>query len=125
MAKERKYGWNGEMPAKELGGQAKIVFDVLKGAKDELHTGHEWTDIVGNELRTRQDPYRVVLYYILILKNRGLIRTNEFDIAAVTKKDEVRHGITVKTAATVEERVIEVATPEVPEGLEDMYDLEA
>jgi len=117
MAKERRYGWNGENPAKDLSGQAKIVFDVLKGAADELHTGREWTEIVGTELRTRQDPYRVVLYYILILKNRGLIRTSEFDINAVTKSPElVKHGITVKTAAHVEERHI----IEIPEEIADV-----
>lgn len=104
MAKERKYGWNGEFPAKEQSGQARIVFNVIKGAKDEMHTGHEWTEIVGNELSTRQDPYRVVLYYILILKGMGCIRTNEYDINAVTRKDDIKHGITVRTAATVEER---------------------
>lgn len=98
MAKERLYGWNGEYPDKVLGGQAKIVFDVLKGSPDEMWTGKEWTEIVGGELRTTQDPYRVVLYYILILKGKGCIRTVERDINAVTREPETRtrHAVTVK-----------------------------
>ena len=69
-----------------------------------MKTGHEWTATIGPNLATRQDPYRVVLYYILILKNRAVIRTNEHEINGVTSNGEVKHEVTVKTAATVEER---------------------
>lgn len=117
MAKERMYGWNGEEPAKTAAGQKAIVLRGMKERSEELHTGHEWAELIGPELRTRQDPYRVVLYYILILKNEGVVRTNEFDINAVTRKDDVKHGITVRTAATVEERgVIETPAPAVDEA---------
>lgn len=97
MAKARLYGWNGELPDKELGGQGKIVFDVLRHAPDEMWTAKEWTDIVGSELRTTQDPYRVVLYYILILKNKGCVRTVEREIDATTREKETRtrHRVTV------------------------------
>lgn len=111
MAKERMYGWNGEMPAKEQSGQAAIVLRGLRNEPDVLRTGHQWAEIIGPELKTRQDPYRVVLYYILILKGKGCVRTNEFDIDAVTKKEDVKHGVTVRTRATVDERA-PVAEPE-------------
>ena len=105
MAKERMYGWNGELPAKEPSGQKAIVLREMR--KDGgMHGGHDWAEIIGPELRTRQDPYRVVLYYILILKNEGVVKTNEFDINAVTREVEqlTKHGITVKTNSEVKER---------------------
>ena len=104
MAKSRLYGWNGEFPEKPLSGQALIVFNGMRANASAMKTGHEWTELIGNQLATRQDPYRVVLYYILILKGRGVIKTNEFDIAAVTSDGEKKHGITVRTSATIEER---------------------
>ena len=129
MAKERKYGWNGELPEKPVSGQALIVLNGLREDPESLRTGHEWAEKIGGNLATRQDPYRVVLYYILILKNKGCIRTNEYDINAVTKIETGKHAITVKTQATVDERhVIEepVAEPVAePEPVEDLYDLEA
>jgi len=112
MSKERMYGWNGELPVKELGGQQAIVFRGLRAEPNVLKTGHEWTESIGPELKTKQDPYRVVLYYILILKSKGLIRTNEFDINAVTRNESVRHGIVVKTQAAVEERYSVLPEPE-------------
>lgn len=121
MAKERLYGWNGEYPDKPLSGQALIVFNVLKGAKDEMWTGHDWTDIVGTELRTTQDPYRVVLYYILILKNKGCIRTVERDINATTKvvtdTETRRHGVTVRQIPVTDERHVVEETPAEPDPL--------
>lgn len=113
MSKERLYGWNGELPVKEMGGQAAIVFRGLRADPESMRTGHEWAERIGADLATRQDPYRVVLYYILIFKGKGLIRTNEFDINATTRKDEVKHGITVKTEASIEERysVVEPVAP--------------
>lgn len=104
MAKERLYGWNGELPAKEIGGQGGIVLRGMRNEPEVMRTGHQWAEIIGPELKTRQDPYRVVLYYILILKGKGCVRTNEYDINAVTKKEDVKHGVTVKTEARVEER---------------------
>jgi len=104
MARERKYGWNGELPAKEVSGQALIVLNGLRAAPDALRTGKEWTETIGGELKTKQDPYRVVLYYILILKSKGCIRTAEHDIEAVTKNGDIKHEVTVRTTATVEDR---------------------
>jgi hypothetical protein len=116
MAKSRLYGWNGELTEKPLSGQALIVFNGMRAEPDAMKTGHGWTESIGKQLATRQDPYRVVLYYILILKNRGVIRTNEFDINAVTKNGDTKHAVTVKTAATVEAREVveEPAITDVP-----------
>ena len=100
MAKSRLYGWNGEYPEKSLSGQALIVFNGMRAEPEAMKTGHEWTATIGPNLATRQDPYRVVLYYILILKNRAVIRTNEHEINGVTSNGEVKHEVTVKTAAT-------------------------
>lgn len=105
MSIERLYGWNGEMPAKEVSGQAAIVLRGLRDEPEMLRGGHAWAEIIGPNLKTRQDPYRVVLYYILILKSKGCIRTNEFDINATTRVGDTKHGITVKTEASVVERI--------------------
>lgn len=112
MAKSRLYGWNGEMPEKQVSGQALIVLNGLRADPESMKSGHDWTESIGPELATRQDPYRVVLYYILILKAKGCIRTNEPDITAVTRSGDVKHGITVKTVGLVEERVVESLTNE-------------
>jgi len=103
MAKERKYGFNGELPAKTPSGQALIVLNGLREEPTAMRTGKEWTETIGPRLATRQDPYRVVLYYILILKNKGVVRTEEFDIDAVTKDaaTSTRHAVTVRSAASV------------------------
>lgn len=104
MSRERLYGWNGELPAKSPSGQKQIVLKGLRDHKDELHTGHEWADIIGPSLATSQDAYRVVLYYIIILKGDGCIRTDEFDINATTRTETGKHGVTVKVSGRVEER---------------------
>lgn len=101
MAKERLYGWNGEMPEKAAGGQKAIVLRGMKAHAGEFKTGKAWTELIGGELATKQDPYRVVLYYVLILKGEGCVATNEQDIEAVTRNADVKHGVLVKTNATV------------------------
>lgn len=106
MAKERKYGWNGELLAKDASGQCKIVYDALRAEPDAVRTGHEWDAVIGASLKTKQDTYRVVLYYILILKGKGVVRTAEYDIEATTKNEDGKHGITVKTNSEVGERAL-------------------
>lgn len=102
MAKARLYGWNGERPAKPVSGQKQIVLFGMSTRKDELHTGHDWAELIGGDLKTKQDPYRVVLYYILRLKTDGCIRTAEREIVAVTRNDEGRHAVNVKTDTAVQ-----------------------
>lgn len=111
MSKERLYGWNGEMPDKPVSGQKQIVLAGMRARKGEMMTGKAWTDVIGKEIATKQDPYRVVLYYILILKGQGCVATQEQDILAVTRNGDVKHGILVKTDASVTERHVVVDEP--------------
>lgn len=118
MARSRKYGWNGENPAKEPSGQALIVLNGMKSRAEEMHTGKEWAEIIGGDLKTRQDPYRVVLYYILIFKGRGVIRTQEEEIEATTRTVEGdKHGVVVRTDSQVD-------ITEMDETAEEEADLE-
>lgn len=81
---ERLYGLTGKTPAKPFVGQAALVFAAMGGSTGvapEFKTAKAWTEDVVKagtdnpvlELKTRQDPYRVVLYYILIFKKRELV----------------------------------------------------
>ena len=111
MARSRQYAWNGEVPAKSLVGQAQVVMFGLSSAKDAdgnplFLTAKAWTGVIGPQLKTRQDPYRVVLYYIIGLKKLGVIATREFDIDAITKTPDTdtKHAVTVHTESAVQER---------------------
>jgi hypothetical protein len=103
MARARMYGWNGETPAKPVSGQKQIVLFTLSLRPDEMHTGHEWTEIVmaNGGVATKQDPYRVVLYYLLELKKEGCVKTAEKPIEAVTVSDGSAHKATVTTVSEV------------------------
>jgi hypothetical protein len=79
------------------------VFDLIVEHEGEKKTGKEWAKLAEGKFATRQDPYRVVLYYIIIFKGQGLIVTDEFDIDAVTKKDGMKHAVTVVTRGAVNE----------------------
>lgn len=113
MARERLYAWNGERPEREQSGQAAIVLRGLMAEPGVGRTGKEWAEVIGPQLKTRQDPYRVVLYYILILKSKGCVRTDEKAIDAVTRTEAGKHAITVLTEGTVKERerIVEPETP--------------
>lgn len=126
MAKARLYGWNGERPAKAVSGQKQIVLFGLSKDKDAMRTGKEWAEIIGPDIATRQDPYRVVLYYILGLKNEGCIRTAERDIEAITVNADVKHGVVVKTDSAVEvSEIVPVPETEDEEPDEDDVDVES
>jgi hypothetical protein len=115
------YGWNGERPAKPVSGQKALVLRGLAQHRGEVKSGHEWATIIGPGLATRQDPYRVVLYYILLLKKDGCVRTVEQDIEAVTVNEDVKHAIVVRTDSNdIEVRnVFETTVPENEEEDED------
>lgn len=128
MARQRLYGWNGETPAKNLVGQAQVVMFGLSqpdgDTKLPMRTAKEWAELIGPQLKTRQDPYRVVLYYILGLKKLGVIATREFDIDAVTKSAEgAKHAVTVVTDSMVQdhgalpESIADVAPEPEPESV--------
>lgn len=97
MSRERLYGLSGVKLKKPLSGQALLVFQGMNervDGKDSAHafkTPKEWTVKIGPKLVTRQDTYRVVLYYILIFKNRGLVAVREQEpvIDEVTAGEEI------------------------------------
>jgi len=56
-----------------LKGQAKIVFDDMRdNPKPRLAVEIEKS--CGSKIETRQDVFRVVLYYILVFKSKGIVR---------------------------------------------------
>lgn len=59
-----------------LKGQAKIVFDELM-ANREPRLAVEVEKACGSKLVTKQDTLRVVLYYIIVFKSKGLITALE------------------------------------------------
>lgn len=74
MAQARLYALTGKQPKAALRGQAAVVFETL-GTLDVPMLATEITEAVLNtgRLVTRQDPLRVVLYYLIIFKNRGIV----------------------------------------------------
>jgi len=58
-----------------LKGQAKIVFDDMIGnTTPRLAVDIEKS--CGSQIVTRQDVFRVVLYYILVFKSKGIVRAH-------------------------------------------------
>ena len=89
MAKARLYALNTDAVKNAAGktksyvaqmtGQAKIVFnDLLENKNPRLAVEIEKS--CGHKITTRQDVFRVVLYYILVFKSKGLISTFEPDV---------------------------------------------
>ena len=84
MAKARLYSLNTEVIAAgkakkyvaELKGQAKIVYDDLRSVP-EPRLAVDVEKSCGHRIVTRQDPFRVVLYYILVFKSKGIITVTE------------------------------------------------
>lgn len=60
----------------EMRGQAKIVFDEMRdNPKPRLAV--EICDACKSKIVTRQDEFRVVLYYILVFKSKGIVKGYE------------------------------------------------
>lgn len=92
MSREKLYGLTGIAPKKPLSGQALLVFNTMNTRDpetDELvfDTPKSWTSKVKG-LVTRQDEYRVVLYYILIFKNRGLVAARDQEAVEAVESGE-------------------------------------
>ena len=85
----RTYQWNGKAPAKPVSGQKQIILHALSARKDEAHTGRDWAALIGPDLKTRQDPYRVVLYYLLILNKDGVLTVQDGAPNAIVKGTEL------------------------------------
>ncbi len=74
---ERKYQVTGKAPKKAFTGQAEVIFKEMTENKDLSLTGTEWTARLNGKFATRQDPYRVVLYYLIIFRKNGLVNAVE------------------------------------------------
>lgn len=83
---KRTYGLTGQAPEKPLSGQAKVIFDGMTAmSKDGVHEfldAKAWTELLKGTFKTRQDEYRVVLYYLLTFKKRGLVASREVEAPA-------------------------------------------
>lgn len=89
MAKARLYSLNMEVVKNATGktksyvanlkGQAKIVFDEMR-ENQKPRLAVEIEKACGHKIQTRQDVFRVVLYYILVFKSKGIISTFEPDV---------------------------------------------
>jgi hypothetical protein len=60
-------------PKNELRGQAAVILNHLSENKDKAFTIESLTDATKSNIVTRQDPERVVAYYLSIFKKRGLV----------------------------------------------------
>jgi hypothetical protein len=62
-----------------LKGQAKVIFDDLKN-NPAPRLAKEVLKSCEGKFETTQDPFRVVLYYILVFKSRGFISVFDPDV---------------------------------------------
>lgn len=60
-------------PKAELRGQAAVILNHLSENKDKSFTIESLTEATKSNIVTRQDPERVVAYYLSIFKKRGLV----------------------------------------------------
>jgi hypothetical protein len=100
MAKARLYAFNGTEPKNAVRGQAAVVLAELKrDTTPRLATDIAETVASSGELKTRQDILRVVLYYIIIFKNRGMVSATE---QAPANVEVLEHDDELETADEVE-----------------------
>jgi hypothetical protein len=102
------YGWSAkrfDSPKKvaELKGQAGVVRDTLDRMTNEATDAGTPTTFLATDISagvvsdgklvTRQDPARVTLYYLLILKKRGFVAATDapVEVEAETETDNVEH----------------------------------
>ena len=60
-------------PKNELRGQAAVILNHLSENKDKSFTIESLTEATKSNIVTRQDPERVVAYYLSIFKKKGLV----------------------------------------------------
>jgi hypothetical protein len=73
--------------ARALKGQAAIVLEALEAANQPM-TIESLAKVIGAEaLRTRQDPERVVAYYLCIFKKEGVVTATRPVTVAVAKNE--------------------------------------
>ena len=65
--------------AKEIRGQAAVILKHLDSNPETSFTIESLTNAVKANIVTRQDPERVVAYYLSIFKKRGLVKAERPD----------------------------------------------
>jgi hypothetical protein len=75
--KARLYARTDATPKNALRGQAARVFAELTTTPELAVTVNDRIVASDNPFKTRQDPYRVTLYYILVFKKAGLVASSE------------------------------------------------
>lgn len=73
----RLYAKTAKTPKSPLRGQAERVWNELTKTPELATVISERITSSATPLVTRQDPYRVTLYYILVFKNQGLVAAHE------------------------------------------------
>ena len=93
----RTYALTNKAPEKPLSGQALAIYDGMKKASEDAGEyvaldGKAWTEKLKDSFKTRQDAYRVVLYYLLIFKKRGLVEVREVEPPVAETEPETEHA---------------------------------
>lgn len=118
-------GRSKEAAAKFTRGQPALVYDSLYTAEAGL-TAKEIADFIGDKLVTRQDPLRVVGYYLSIWKKDGFVSVKDVPDAAVVETVSVsKNDVAVVSADelgdTIETNEVRVGDPVYDDrGPEDM-----
>lgn len=79
----RLYAKTGKAPKTALRGQAARVFAEMSATPELATVINERIVKSATPFVTRQDPYRVTLYYILVFKSAGLVAAHENIVAEV------------------------------------------
>jgi hypothetical protein len=93
MAKANGYVLTEKIPVEQkFRGQAALIHGFLKAAGDQPRTVAEQVAAIEKDLTTRQDPTRVVSFYMSVWKKKGWVRPVGVEvpdeIAAADKSDE-------------------------------------
>jgi len=84
----RLYSRTSKTPKNPLRGQAERVYRDLSATPELATVVSERIAKSADPLKTRQDPYRVTLYYILVFKNQGLVQAHEPVVAEAVEQPE-------------------------------------
>lgn len=96
-----------EREAKPLRGQAAVVLEAVE-AREQGGTIEQLAKDVSETLVTRQDPERVVAYYLCIFKKQGIVRaTRPEDVIEVEPEGETENELDADESAELETADVE------------------
>jgi len=85
MARARAYVL-GNIPAdQKFRGQAELILNALKAGTEPMTT-KAIADVIVSKLTTRQDPERVVAFYMSVWKKKGWVKVSEVDVTDAEAK---------------------------------------